>query len=250
MDVIRTDRLVKARGKSFQLGPLDLTVSPGEILGVMGPEGAGKTTFLKLAWGFLRPDEGAIRVFGLAPHLAQIQVRLRAGYLSESPQFYGWMTARQFLEFISAFYDRWDWRGTEELLDQFQIDPAKRVDQLSKGNKAMLGLVASVAHHPHILILDELMSSLDPLVRRDLQEYLKNLSTREAVAIILSSHVSDDLDQVADTVLMLSEGRVVEYAPTSILLQHYKLPGLEAVFLDAIKGLASDNRRHSSQRLD
>src|ERR1700733_878417 len=97
METIRTEQLFKSFNNVFQLGPLDLHVDPGEVLGIMGPNGAGKTTLLKLLWGFMRPDSGNISVFGLQPHLDQVKVRLRAGYLSENPRFYPDLTAKQFL---------------------------------------------------------------------------------------------------------------------------------------------------------
>jgi ABC-type multidrug transport system ATPase subunit len=97
MPIVQTESLTKLRGR-FKLGPLDLKVEPGEILGIMGPSGAGKTLLLKILWGFVRPDSGTVHVFGLTPHLHQISVRLRAGYLSQSSGLYEWMTARQFPE--------------------------------------------------------------------------------------------------------------------------------------------------------
>src|SRR5947207_6795900 len=108
METIRTEQLSKSFKGVFQLGPLDLRVEPGEVLGIMGPNGAGKTTLLRLLWGFMRPDSGRISVFGLQPHLEQVKVRLRAGYLSEHPAFYPTFTAQEFLRFIGNFYDQWD----------------------------------------------------------------------------------------------------------------------------------------------
>src|SRR5262245_31981204 len=105
MTIVRTESLMKKYPGNFTLGPVNLQLAPGEILGLMGPKGAGKTTLLKMLWGFVRPDSGTAEVFGVTPLLHQVAVRLRAGYLSEAPGFYEWMTARRFLEFVSAFYE-------------------------------------------------------------------------------------------------------------------------------------------------
>ncbi len=200
----------------------------------MGPNGAGKTTLLKMLWGFLRPDGGRVSVFGRSPHLEQVWIRLRAGYMSESPNFYGWMTARRFLAFIAGFYPSWDWQQANRLLEEFGLNGDRKVEELSKGNRIKLGLVAAVAHRPQLLILDEPTAGLDPLVRVDILGFLENLVRHEGAGIVMSSHVSDDLDRIADSVLMLHEGMVKEYAPARVLLEKYNQSQLEAVFLDAI----------------
>ena len=192
MDIFELDNVTKHRGAGFTLGPLSLHLSPGEVLGVMGPNGAGKTTLLKMLWGFLRPDGGRVSVFGRSPHLEQVWIRLRAGYMSESPNFYGWMTARRFLTFIAGFYPSWDWRQANRLLEDFRLSGDRKVDELSKGNRIKLGLVAAVSHRPELLILDEPTAGLDPVVRLDILDFLGNLVRHEGVGIVMSSHVSDD----------------------------------------------------------
>jgi ABC-2 type transport system ATP-binding protein len=233
MEIIKIESLEKQLGQ-FRLGPLNLRLQAGEILGIMGPNGAGKTTLLKLAWGFLKPDLGSIRVFGLQPHMDQIRLRLKSGYLSESPQFYSALRARTFVRFISNFYEGWDSTRVESLFREFRIDPEMRIQNLSKGNRVKLGLISALGHRPSLLILDEPTSGLDPLIRVDILDFLRRLARTENVCVLLSSHISDDLDQIADSVLMLNEGRVVEYSQTCSLLQKYSLAQLEAVFLHAI----------------
>ena len=234
METVRTEQLGKTFKGVFRLGPLDLRVAPGEILGVMGPNGAGKTTLLRLLWGFLRPDQGRISIFGMQPHLQQVSVRRRAGYLSENPQFYFALTARQFLRFIGNFYEGWEESRTHQLLEEFGVDPDLKIEQLSKGNRIKLGIISTVGHRPALLILDEPTSGLDPLVRLDILHFLSKLAREDEVSILLSSHISDDLDQVAESILMLNKGHVVEYARASDLLTKYKQPRLEGVFVTAI----------------
>ncbi len=234
METVRTEQLCKSFKSVFQLGPLDLRVAPAEILGVMGPNGAGKTTLLRLLWGFMRPDQGSILVFGMQPHLEQVKVRLRAGYLSENPQFYPSFTAKQFLRFVGNFYEGWDTTRANRLLEEFAVQADLKIEKLSKGNRIKLGLISAVAHRPSLLILDEPTSGLDPLIRQDILRFLKNLARQENVSIVLSSHISDDLDKIADSVLVLNNGRVVEYARASFLLDKYGEPRLEAIFVSAI----------------
>jgi len=200
----------------------------------MGPNGAGKTTLLRLLWGFIRPDQGHISVFGMQPHLEQVKVRLRAGYLSESPPFYSTFTAKQFLRFVGHFYEGYDAPWADWLLNEFGVQADVKIERLSKGNRIKLGLISAVAHRPSLLILDEPTSGLDPLIRREILRFLKNLAGQDGVSIVLSSHISDDLDQIADSVLMLNHGHVVEYAQASVLLHKYGEPRLEAIFVSAI----------------
>jgi ABC-2 type transport system ATP-binding protein len=234
MDAVEVRRLYKTFKGDFQLGPLDLRVAPGEILGVMGPNGAGKTTLLRLLWGFMRPDSGVVNVFGMQPHLEQVKVRLRAGHLAENPPIYPALTARQFLRFIGGFYDGWDVKRTESLLERFSVGPDLKVEKLSKGNRVKLGLISALGHRPSLLILDEPTSGLDPIVRADILALLTSLAREENVSILMSSHISDDLDQIAHTVLMLNNGRVIEYAGVSLLLEKYNLQRLEAIFVRAL----------------
>ena len=244
MDVFQFEQTVKKRGDDFVLGPLDLHLSPGEILGVMGPNGAGKTTLLRLLWGFLRPDAGRVSVFGRTPHLEQVWIRLRAGYLPESLQFYDWMTVDRFLSFMAGFYPSWDWGHAFELLEQFGITPARTIGTLSKSNRVKLGLLAAVAHRPKLLILDEPTSGLDPLIRIDILHFLRCSAEENQTGIVLSSHVSDDLDRIADSVLMLNEGAVLEYAPAKVLLEKANETQLEAVFSNAVGRISTSRVPH------
>jgi ABC-2 type transport system ATP-binding protein len=182
----------------------------------------------------MRPDSGNISVFGLRPHLEQVKVRLRAGYLSENPRFYPALTAEQFLAFIGNFYDRWDETRARSLLDQFGVSAGLKIEKLSKGARVKLGLISAIAHRPSLLILDEPTSGLDPLIRTDILNFLRQLAREDNVSIILSSHISGDLDPIADSVLMLHKGRVVEYAAASALLDKYAQPQLEKIFVTAI----------------
>jgi len=245
MEIIRTQSLMIWQG-SFTLGPVHLQLAPGEILGIMGPKGAGKTTLLKLLWGFARPGSGTAAVFGIPPHLRQIDVRLRAGYLSDAPRFYRWMTARDFLKFISHFYPNWDESHVDSLLTDFDIDADRIVDGLSKSDKMKLALISALGHRPLLLLLDEPASGQDPVVCREILSFLKQLSRDENIGIVISSAVSDDLDRTVDTILMLNRGRVVHYAPSAELKKQYGLSSLEDIFVESVEKVSEASRRHNA----
>ena len=243
MNLIEINDVFKARGPSFSLGPLNLTLSPGEILGIMGPNGAGKTSLLRLLWGFLRPDQGSIAVLGLTPHLDQIQMRRQAGFVGDATRFYEWMSANEFLAFVSGFYPTFDDQQAQQLLDRLDLEGTTRIERLSRGGRVKLALISALAHHPELVILDEPTSGLDPLVRADVLAILQDMAAH-GVGVVLSSHLSSDLDRVADSVLMLDHGRSIEYGPANALRNKYSHGQLEEVFLNAIERVPSSGPAH------
>jgi ABC-2 type transport system ATP-binding protein len=245
MSLIEIDRLAKSRGDGFALGPISLTLRSGEILGVMGPNGAGKTTLLRLIWGFLRPDGGELSVLGLKPHLDQIRMRRRAGFVGDSTRFYDWMTAEQHLSFVAGFYPTFDHHRAAELADRLALPLKTQVRKLSEGGRVKLALIGALAHRPGLLILDEPTSGLDPLVRTELLGVLRQMA-ETGVGIVLSSHLSGDLDRIADSILMLDRGEMIEYGPAPALRRKYGNSLLEDVFFNAIERVSGPRAPHSA----
>lgn len=212
MDIIRIDGLRKSVG-SFRLGPLDLRVEPGAIVGVVGPKDAGKTTLMRLLWGFSRPDRGIVEVYGMKPHLKQMEVRLRAGYMAEFTWYYPELSIAQFLTFIGNFYPQWDQTRTNSLLERFDLTGEMKIESLSLTGRRTVGLIAALGHRPSLLILDQPTAGIDASVRNDMLDFLRQLAREDKVTIVLSSQVPDEFDRIADGVLTLSDGRqVAEFA--------------------------------------
>ena len=212
MEVIRAEQVSKTFGTTFQLGPLDLRVAAGQILGVAGPAGAGKTTLLQLLWGFMRPDHGTISIFGMEPHLNQPRLRYCVGYLPQNPRFPPCFTVKEYLEFGCHFYGGWNETRGSRLLSRLDIDPHSKIKDLSNGSRTKVGIVAAASHKPAILLLDEPTSALDHDSRLALLRFLKTLGVEDQVTVLVSSRLPDDLDCIADDVLMLKDGQAVEYA--------------------------------------
>ena len=208
MELIRAESVVKRQGPQFKLGPVDLALRAGEMLGIVGKPGAGKTTLLKLIWGFLRPDQGNVSVFDLKPHLNQLSVRQRTGYLSESSGFDCGRTARQYVQFMAQFYDGWDDAIVNSQLDRFCIDPDICIQQLSHSAKVKLSLISATGHNPFLLLLDNPMARLDSNERLEISEFLKTLSLERGLGVIVSAQQASDLQGWTDSTLTLIDGKV------------------------------------------
>jgi len=209
MDIVKIEGLEKSHGE-FRLGPFDLRVEPGAILGILGHPGAGKTTLLRLLWGFQRPDRGRVEIFGLQPHLEQLKVRVRAGYAAEFTWYYPELTIEQFLNFIGSFYDTWDNTYVQTLLKQFRLTWWYKVNELSLQERRKLALIAAMGHRPSLLILDQPTAGLDEETRTQVLKFLRKLAREDKATLVISSHITDDLDQITDGVLTLSHGHVLE----------------------------------------
>ena len=179
-------------GRHVAVDGLDLDVRPGEIFGLLGPNGAGKTTTLKLLLGLLRPDAGTIRIFGGAP--AESPVRRRLGFLPEHPYFYDYLTAEEFLAFYADLRGLSGGRGRDrDLLRRVGLEGKEGVPlrKFSKGMLQRVGLAQAIQHDPELVILDEPMSGLDPIGRREVRDLVLELKAA-GKAVLFSSHILSD----------------------------------------------------------
>jgi ABC-2 type transport system ATP-binding protein len=207
--VIAVSGLSRHFGSKAALNDVSVFVPRGSVLGLVGENGAGKTTLIKHLLGALKAQAGSVRVFGLDPVLDPVGVLGRVGYLSERRELPGWMRVHEFMRYTQAFYPGWDEQYAEQLLEQFQLDPAQRIRTLSQGQQAKISLLTSLAYRPELLILDEPSSGLDPVVRRDILEAIIRIVAEEGRTVLFSSHLLDEVERVADHVVMLQHGRVV-----------------------------------------
>ena len=205
--VIELDRLTKRYGDVIGIDGLSFVVDEGEIFGLLGPNGAGKTTTVRILLDFIRPSSGAATVFGLDPRSDGIAVRNRVGYLPGDFVTYDYMTGEQVAQYFANL------RGSPhnrfgEICERFQLDPARRIKELSKGNRQKVGLVQAFMNDPDLLILDEPTSGLDPLLQKEFQELILSEKAR-GKTVLLSSHVLSEIEATADRVCVIRDGRAV-----------------------------------------
>jgi ABC-2 type transport system ATP-binding protein len=168
--VIDIANLHRRYGKLDAVNGLSLRVRPGCCYGFFGRNGAGKTTTIKCLLNLLRPTAGSVRVFGLDPRREEVAVKSRLAYVPDMVAFYPWMTVRDSLNYQASFRQHWNEALSADLQRRFELDPAQKTANLSKGQKTQLALIGAIAAEPELLVLDEPTSGLDPIVRREFIE--------------------------------------------------------------------------------
>lgn len=227
MDVVlNVDRLVKKYEK-FSLKEVSFQIPKGYIMGFIGRNGAGKTTVIKCIMDLIPFEAGSVEVFGLDSRRNSDEIRGRVGYVSEEQYFYENMAAGWNLEFFGSFYPKWDRDQGLSLMKKFDIDPSKKVSELSKGMKVKLALALALAHKPELLILDEPTSGLDPVIRNELLELLLEVVQDENCSIFFSSHITSDIEKIADFVTFIEDGRIVISDEKDAILDKWRLLKVE-----------------------
>jgi ABC-2 type transport system ATP-binding protein len=233
--VIEVSELTRRFGAKTALDSVSVSLARGAVYGLVGANGAGKTTLIKHIMGLLRAESGSVRVFGLDPVADPVGVLSRIGYLSEENDLPGWMRVDELIRYSRAFYPAWDDPYAEELRQRFVLDPSARIKNLSKGQKARLGLLIALAYQPELLVLDEPSSGLDPIVRRDILGAVIRTIADEGRTVLFSSHLLDEVEQVADHVTMISDGKIVLSAPLTAIKEAHRVngrdPSLEEIFV-------------------
>ena len=207
--VVSIANLSRRFGSKTVLNDLTLHIPKGCVFGLVGENGAGKTTLIKHILGILRAESETVRVFGLDPVVNPVSVLERIGYLSEQPDFPGWMRVDELIRYSQAFYPNWDAAYAEEMRRQFGLNSSARIKTLSKGQCAKAGLLTAQAHRPDLLLLDEPSSGLDPVVRRDILEAVIRTVADEGRTVFFSSHLLEEIERVSDYVAMIRAGRLV-----------------------------------------
>jgi len=241
--VINVAELTRRFGAKTALSSVSLSMPRGAVYGLVGANGAGKTTLIKHILGLLRAESGSVRVFGLDPVTNPVAVLSRIGYLSEENDVPGWMRVDELIRYSRAFYPAWDDVYAEELRQAFALDPAAKIRNLSKGQKARVGLLIALAHRPELLVLDEPSSGLDPIVRRDILGAVIRTIADEGRTVLFSSHLLEEVEQVADHVTMIDEGKIVLSGPLDAIRESHRIdgrvPSLDEIFVARVGTSAS-----------
>ncbi len=205
-DAIVTDRLTKHYHGRRVVDSLSLRVPAGSVYGLLGRNGAGKSTAIKMLMGMVRPDSGSATLLGVDIACVSDATRQRIAYLAEGHPLYGWMSIGQAIEFTRPFYPRWNDVLVDQILDHFELSRKQKYRRLSRGQQAQVSLALAVAPDPELLVLDDPTLGMDTVVRRDFLESLIQIIQRQGRTILFSSHILGDVERVADRVGIMIGG--------------------------------------------
>ena len=200
--------IVKSYGKKQVLTGLDLAVSKGSVLGLLGTNGAGKTTLIKCALGLIRPQQGEARLLGEDSWNLSAEAKARIGYVPQVVNLYPWMKVRHLIDYTAAFYPNWNHELVARLTKEWDIPREDRIGPLSVGQLQKVAILLALGHDPELLILDEPAASLDPLARRQFLQMIIELAEPGKRTVLFSTHITSDLERVADRVAILKSGRI------------------------------------------
>lgn len=208
MNAIQTDGLTKFYGRSQGIIELDLEVHEGEFYGFIGPNGAGKSTTIRILMGLIHKTRGSARILGKDISKEKEQILSVTGYLPSEAVFYPDMRGRDLIR-LSADLRRKDCRKTSsDLCERLQLDPSRRISELSFGNRKKLAVVCALQHDPQICILDEPTGGLDPLMQREFFEILKERN-KKGMTVFLSSHILSEVQRFCSRAAIIREGRII-----------------------------------------
>ena len=233
-EIVKTNGLTKRYGSLFSVSSLNMRVSEGRIYGFLGPNGAGKSTTLKMLLGLIRPTAGEIDIFGKCFNQNnRIEILRGIGSLIESPSYYGHLSATENLKILQTLLDV-PKKNIDEVLRIVRLDRQqnKKVSAYSLGMKQRLGLAGALLSFPKLLILDEPTNGLDPAGIQEMRQLICTLPKQYGMTVIVSSHLLSEIDQIAEDIGIIANGRMMYQGPLELLHETDRTKSLEEIFLD------------------
>lgn len=221
MSTLETINLCK-RFRDFSIGPIDLVLEPGSVHGLIGANGAGKTTFFRCLMGTVRRDQGIIKLNGETISDSSAKWKEAIGYVGDYfPLFENWSGARN-LHTFSQFYSHYDHELVQRLASRFDVNLDQRARNYSTGQRTKLALIHALAHGANFLLLDEPTSGLDPIARDTLMEILYEQLRRDDMTILYATHYVAEIEQVADQLIIIHNGKILDKKVKEDLAQHWR----------------------------
>ncbi|MEG2931308.1 MAG: ABC transporter ATP-binding protein [Ruthenibacterium sp.] len=219
-EAIAIDKLCK-HYKNFSLRDISFTVPYGSIMGFIGENGAGKTTTLKAVLGLLQTDGGSVQVLGKNPLTQRKEINTDVGAVLDGSFFYEGLRAQDVSRIMAKLHPQWDDALFSSYCKRFSLPTAKPMKEYSKGMRAKLALTTALSHHPKLLVMDEATSGLDPVVRSEMLDIFQEFIEDEAHTILMSSHITSDLEKIADYITFIHDGQIVFSQTKDDMLEQY-----------------------------
>jgi len=233
MDYILEVKNLRKKFKNFTLDSISFNLEPGYIMGFIGPNGAGKSTTIKLIMNLLKKDGGEIRIFGKDHEKYEKEVKNRIGFVYDENYYYEDLTVNTMKNIVASFYSNWDDNKFNGYMKEFDLNPKAKIKTLSKGMKMKFSLAVALSHNADLIIMDEPTSGLDPVFRREILDILYSVIQDEGKSIFFSTHITTDLEKIADYITFINKGKIVFSKPKDDVLQNY---GIVKGGLDVLDG--------------
>jgi len=219
---LQTRGLMKRFGPLHAVRDLNLSLPSGSLCALLGPNGSGKTTALRLLLGLLQSDSGEAEVLGRSTRQLKADIFEEVGYVAEGQEYPGWMTAEGLFGYCRRVYPGWDQNFCDRIVRDFDIPTRMRIDRCSRGQRMKILLVSSIAYRPKLLIMDEPFSGLDPVHREEFGEAILGIAEAGDWSMLVSSHDVDDIERLVDRVAIMKAGRVVIQEEVDALKRRFR----------------------------
>ena len=221
-NILELEKVSKAFSKSnFILDEVSFSLPYGTIMGVVGENGAGKTTTIDCILNTIARDSGEIKIFGKEMQDKDTDMREKIGVVYDGDNFPGYWTAKQLSQVMDGLYSQWDNALFQKYLNDFKLPVNQKIKHYSRGMTMKLAIAAALSHHPQLLILDEATSGLDPIMRDEMLDVFLEFVQEEDHSILLSSHITSDLEKVADYITFIHDGKLILTASKDDLIYNY-----------------------------
>ena len=193
----------------FSLRNINMSLEKGTLTGFIGPNGAGKTTIIKSILNIIKPDDGKITVLGMDSVTNDLEIKSKLGIVLDDGHFYEDLTLRKMKRLIAPMYPTWNDNAYQFYMKKFELPESKKIKDLSRGMRMKYALVLALSHGADLFILDEPTSGLDPMVRSELIEILKDIVFEDNKTVLMSTHITSDLDKIADYLFFIVDGEII-----------------------------------------
>ncbi|KGM96330.1 sodium ABC transporter ATP-binding protein [Clostridium novyi A str. 4552] len=221
MDKILEVSNLRKEYDKFILDDINFTLDRGYIMGFIGPNGAGKSTTIKLIMNLIKKTSGEIKVFGKDNVRNERDIKEKIGFVYDESHFYEDLKVDTMKNIIASFYKNWNEDVFKKYIRDFDLDPKKKIKELSKGMKTKFQLAIALSHNAELIIMDEPTAGLDPIFRREILDILIDIIQDERKSIFFSTHITTDLDRIADYVTFINNGKIIFSQNKDEILENY-----------------------------